>query len=93
MARNTTNTTTKPRVSSAQLKQFQQQFIRFAEAGLFQPREMVDLLQGMNNGLVDRFEAVNMWLSISLEQVADNLMDAIASARIQDEDYPEEVYA
>ncbi len=82
-----------PRVSNTELKQFKQQFINFAEAGMFQPREMVDLLQSMNNGLVDRFEAVNMWLSTSLEQVADNLMDAIASAQIQDEDYPQGEHA
>ncbi len=84
---------TPARISSAQLNQFKQQFVSFAEAGLFQPREMVDLLQGMNNGLVDRFEAVNMWLSTSLEQVADNLMDAIASAQMQEQDYPDGEYA
>ncbi len=84
---------TTPGLSTAQLKQFKQHFIALAEAGSFQPREIVDFLQSMNNGLVDRFEAVNMWLSTSLEQVADSLMDAIASAQIQEEDYPEQAYA
>ncbi len=50
---------------------------------------MVDYLQGMNNGLVDRFEAVNMCLFTSLERVADSLIDAIASAQSHDGDHPE----
>lgn len=77
------------RLTAAQLKQFKQQFIALAEAGQFSPRDMVDMLQGMNNGLVDRFEAVNMWLPTSLEQTADSLMDAINVAQVQEEDCQE----
>ena len=81
------------RITGEQLGQVKQQFFTLLGAGYYPPRDMVDMLQAANNALADHFESVNMWLPASLEQVGDTLMDAIASAQIQEQDYPQAAYA
>jgi len=71
-------------------EQITSSFITQIQAGLIHPRHMADLLYAMNHALVDRFEAVNLWLPRNLEEVADSVIEAIESADTHEQDNPEE---
>lgn len=68
-------------------------FIEQIKAGLVPPSEMADVIYTMHAAMVDRFEAVALWLPVDLEQVADDIVKAIELAERSEQDQPEEVAA
>jgi hypothetical protein len=74
------NETTKE--SDMTSEQITNDFIKQIEAGYIHPEHMACILYSMNNAMVDRFEAVALWLPTDLEQVADTVVKAIETADV-----------
>ena len=66
-------------------------FIALVDAGYIRPEHMAALIYRMNNCLVDRYEAVALFMTPDLESVGDSLITAIECAERDEQDNIEEV--
>lgn len=64
-------------------------FMAHIKEGRIQPAQMVAVLQTMHSCLIDRYEGISTFMTPDLEQVSDNLVDAMRCAEIQEQDNEE----
>lgn len=74
-------------------EQITNDFIKKIEAGYINPEHMAAVLYAMHAAMVDRFEAVALWIPVDLERTADDIVKAIRLAERDEQDHPEAVAA
>lgn len=74
-------------------EQITNDFIKQIEAGYIHPEHMAAVLYAMHAAMVDRFEAVALWIPVDLEHTADDIVKAIGCAERDEQDHPEGVAA